>query len=167
MDWEGIALAISARLQNDYFFDALVVIALFALIRTVFLSRRITLLTRGKDGASLEGALNDMHDRLDRLTEHAKKTEEALNNLDGRMQSSVRAVEVKHFDPFQNAGGQQSFSTTLLNESGDGVVLSGIHARDGVRVYAKEVHSFASSRELSHEEQQSISEAKKKLDANA
>ncbi len=163
MDWQGIVLAIATRLQSDYVLDACIVVALFALLRTVLLSRRITLLTRGKDGASLESSLTDMHTKLDQLSEHAQKTETALNNLDARMQTALRAVEVQHFDPFQNAGGQQSFSAALLNESGDGVVFSGIHARDGVRVYAKEVHTFTSSRELSNEEDASIAAAKKLL----
>jgi hypothetical protein len=75
----------------------------------------------------------------------------------------VSGVSVKRFDPFQNAGGQQSFASALLNEKGDGVVLSGIHSRDGVRVYAKEVKKFASERELSEEETGAIAETKIKL----
>ena len=71
---------------------------------------------------------------------------------------------MKHFDPFQNAGGQQSFATALVSEKGDGVVVSGIHSRDGVRVYAKPIERFESKRELSNEEHEAIRDAKKVLD---
>jgi hypothetical protein len=134
-----------------------------ALVRTLFLSRRISLLTRGATGASLESTIRTLESRVTKLEAHATQSERALNNLDARVQSAVRAVSVRRFDPFQNAGGQQSFASALLDEHGDGVVLSGIHSRDTVRVYAKEVRAFTSTHELSEDERTSIADAKKKL----
>lgn len=143
--------------------SGLIVLVSFTLIQDFFLFRRFRKLMRGGDGSSLEGSIRSLITRTELLEAHAKKTEEALNNLDSRLQGSIRGVAVKRFDPFQNSGGQQSFATALLDEAGDGVVLSGIHARDGVRVYSKEVKKFVSERELSEEERGAIDEAKKKL----
>jgi hypothetical protein len=91
------------------------------------------------------------------------KSEKGFENLDQRLSTSVRSVAMKRFDPFAGAGGQQSFATAYLNEKGDGVIISGIHSRDGVRVYAKEISNFKSERELSEEERGAVEEAKKKL----
>ena len=66
------------------------------------------------------------------------------------------------FNPFKGtgAGGNQSFATALLNENGDGVVLSSLYSRERVSVYAKPVQKFSSEYELSGEEKQAIKSAK-------
>lgn len=133
------------------------------LIQTVLLTRRISALTKGSGAQSLESTITDTHARVAKLEERSKTVEAALNNLDQRISTAVRSVVVRRFDPFENAGGQQSFATALLDESGNGVVISGIHARDSVRVYAKDVAGFVSERELSTDEQKAIEDAKERL----
>ncbi|MBX9765463.1 DUF4446 family protein [Patescibacteria group bacterium] len=133
------------------------------LIAVLWLSYRLDVLTRGGDGKSLESTVSALSTRIQKLEQHAGAATEGLKNHEARLQRAVSGVSVKRFDPFQNAGGQQSFASALLNEKGDGVVISGIHARDGVRVYAKEVKKFASERELSEEETSAIAEIKTKL----
>lgn len=149
--------------RNDLILSGLAVLVLFSFIRTFFLSRRLTRLMRGGDGKTLEDTIKKLHERVSALEGHAETVERALENVDERLQTSLRGVAVERFDPFQNAGGQQSFATALLNEHGDGVVFSGIHSRDGVRVYAKEVATFTSERELSEEESRAIAGAKNTL----
>ncbi|MEK7613771.1 MAG: DUF4446 family protein [Patescibacteria group bacterium] len=142
--------------------SGLAVLLLYSLIRTSLLSRRLTKLTKGGDGKTLEGTIKKLGDRTTALETHAKTTEVALENVDERLQGAVRGVAVERFDPFGNSG-QQSFATALLNEKGDGVVLSGIHSRDGVRVYAKEIKQFKSERELSEEEAKAVAHSQKTL----
>ena len=141
----------------------LALLVLVLLIQTVLLTRRIGALTKGSGAASLESTITDTHTRVTKLEERSKTVEAALNNLDQRIGTAVRSVVVRRFDPFENAGGQQSFATALLDESGNGVVISGIHARDSVRVYAKDVKGFISERELSTDEQKAIEDAKERL----
>ena len=107
--------------------------------------------------------IKKLKNRVAILEMRTKKAEAALENVNARLATAIRGHSVERFDPFQNAGGQQSFSAALVTERGDGVVISGIHARDGVRVYAKPVSKFSSERELSEDEQRAIAEAKKKL----
>lgn len=165
MDLQSFQTLIVERVTTDPVLDVVLVLLIFALVRTVMLSRRITLLARGSSGKSLEGTIHGTADRVTALEAHAGKTETALNNLDTRLGGAVRGVAVRRFDPFQNSGGQQSFAAAFLDESGDGVVVAGIHARDGVRVYAKEIKKFASERELSEEEVLAVADARKKLGA--
>jgi hypothetical protein len=143
--------------------SGLAILVLFSLIQDFFLFRRLRRLVRGGDGKTLEGTIKKLQERVENLEAHAVKAEAAFENVDARLETSVRGISLKRFDPFQGAGGQQSFAAALLNEKGDGVVLSGIHSRDGVRVYAKDVSNFKSERELSDEERDSIEDAKKKL----
>ncbi len=163
VDLQSIQSLIIARLTSDPLIDIVLALLILTLIQTVLLSRRVSLLTRGEGGASLEHVIHSLTSDAAMLTDHAQKTEAAINNLDARLRQAVRGVAVRRFDPFQNSGGQQSFASAFLNEDGDGVVVSGIHARDGVRVYAKEVKKFASERELSSDEKSAIDSAKKKL----
>jgi hypothetical protein len=107
--------------------------------------------------------IKKLKDRVAALEKHAKTSEAALENLDARLQGAVRGVSIERFDPYQGAGGQQSFASAFVNERGDGIVVSGIHSRDGVRVYAKPVAAFKSERELSEEESRAIESARKKL----
>lgn len=143
--------------------SGLAILVTFSLIQDFFLFRRLRRLVRGGDGKTLEGTITKLTDRVAALETHAVKAEAAFENVDARLSTTVRGVSVKRFDPFQNASGQQSFAAALLDEKGNGAVISGIHARDGVRVYAKSVTKFKSERELSEEEQDAIEDAQKKL----
>ena len=140
-----------------------IVLALLVAVAIGLLSRRISLLTKGSDGKSLEGIIRALSSRVEKLEARAVNAEKLLADANRRLLRAVQGVSVKRFDPFQGAGGQQSFAAAFLNEKGDGTVVSGIHARDGVRVYAKEITAFASERELSEEEKNAIHEARSKL----
>jgi hypothetical protein len=141
---------------------ALLGIFTLVLLGIVFwLSHRLDRLTRGGNGNSIESTLVSLSERLKKLESHASGATKRLHNHEERIERAVSGVSIKRFDPFGGTGGQQSFATALLNEKGDGIVISGIHARDGVRVYAKEVKNFTSERELSEEERIAIDEARK------
>lgn len=150
-------------LQGNPVLSGLSILVIWALIQDFFLFRRLRRLVRGGDGKTLEGTIRTLQERVSVLEAHATKSELAFDNVDARLETCVRGISVKRFDPFGGEGGQQSFIVTLLDECGDGAVISGIHARDGVRVYAKGVKKFTSERELSTEEQDSIADAKKTL----
>lgn len=132
-------------------------------IHSISLSRRIKKLTAGANGASLESTIQGLDKRTSRLEGTERERARVIADIERRLARSMQGVSVERFDPFQQASGQQSFATALLNEHGSGVVISGIHARDGVRVYAKEVHNFTSDRELSEEEERAILKAQEKL----
>ena len=129
----------------------------------IYLAFRISKLTRGATGGSLETIINELHRGQLLHEKNIQGLQATAAEHHTRLLHAIRGVSTIRFDPFQNAGGQQSFATALLNESGDGVVISGIHARDGVRVYAKEIHAFVSERELSESETEAIAAARSKL----
>ena len=158
----GIEYAVSGLASNPIL-SGLAILVIYTLLQDFFLFRRLRRLVRGGDGKSLEGTIRKLDERVQSLESMAVKMSSEVAAMDARVSRSVQAVSVIRFDPFQNASGQQSFASALVSEKGNGVVLSGIHARDGVRVYAKPVRSFQSVRELSEEERDAIDEARSEL----
>ena len=53
-------------------------------------------------------------------------------------------------------GGRLSFSAAMLDDGGDGLVLTSIHGRTESRTYIKGVKSGATEASLSPEEQQAV-----------
>jgi hypothetical protein len=70
-------------------------------------------------------------------------------------------VSVVRYDAFGDMGGRLSFSAAMLDDGGDGLVLTAIHGRSETRSYIKGVKGGASEASLSPEELQAISYARK------
>jgi hypothetical protein len=68
-------------------------------------------------------------------------------------------VGLLRYDAFEDVGGRLSFSCALLDEHGNGVVLTSINGRQETRVYAKPVTAGTSSYNLSSEEGEAIRQA--------
>jgi hypothetical protein len=77
------------------------------------------------------------------------------------MRRAIRNVQTIRFDPFEGSGsGKQSFAIALLDDDGNGAVVSSLHARDNVRVFAKPISEFNSPHELSIEELRAIAQTR-------
>ena len=69
---------------------------------------------------------------------------------------ALRHLAVVRYDAFGDMGGHLSWSMALLDDSGDGVVLSSIHGRSDARTYAKNVSGWTANQQLSPEEEEAI-----------
>lgn len=118
----------------------------------LWLHRRLNRLFTGRGGQNLEELAFKFGAELAKLNRSQLEVERFLAEVDERLSNSVRHVRTARYNPFADRGGNQSFSTALLNEKGDGVILTGLHARDTMRVYAKPVRKHASDFELTAEE---------------
>ena len=49
----------------------------------------------------------------------------------------MQRVGFLRFNPFRDAGGDQSFALALADSEGNGFVVSSLHSRDVTRVYGK------------------------------
>jgi Protein of unknown function (DUF4446) len=70
--------------------------------------------------------------------------------------TALRHLAVVRYDAFGDMGGHLSWSLALLDDGGDGVVLTSIHGRSDSRTYAKNVSSWTASQQLSPEEIEAI-----------
>lgn len=117
------------------------------------LARRITRLFTGHGGQNLEELAINFGSELVKLDRSRQEIEKFLVAADQRLAGSLRHVRTLRYNPFPDQGGNQSFSTALIDEKGDGVIITGLHARDTMRVYAKPIRNRASDFELTAEEQ--------------
>jgi hypothetical protein len=73
---------------------------------------------------------------------------------------ALRHLAVVRYDAFGDMGGHLSWSMALLDDGGDGVVMTSIHGRSDARTYAKNISSWRCEQALSPEEQEAVKYAK-------
>jgi hypothetical protein len=139
-------------------FAVIVLIGAVAVLarRIARLDRRIETLTRGGDGSSLESTLQGHVDTVGTLARTVEELRTRSATLDRVQRRAIQRVGLVRFNPFEETGGNQSFALALLDQAGDGVVISSLHARAGTRVYGKAVAGGASEAALSDEEAEAL-----------
>ena len=108
---------------------------------------------------ALRGALEGQARSLQRLEEAIRQLAGADQRIAESLRGAVQRVSLLRYDAFDDVGGRLSFSCALLNERGDGVVVTSINGRQDTRVYAKPVIGGASEHNLSEEEEEAIRQA--------
>ena len=83
-----------------------------------------------------------------------------LAALRADLEQALRHVAVVRYDAFGDMGGRLSFSAAVIDDRGDGLVFSSIHARGESRTYAKGVVGGSSDATLTPEEQQALAAAR-------
>jgi len=107
----------------------------------------------------LRGILEAQARSLQRLEAAVRQLANEDVRLGERLSGAVQRVALIRYDAFEDVGGRLSFSCALLDERGDGVVMTSINGRQDTRVYAKPVHRGTSDYNLSEEEVEAIREA--------
>lgn len=72
----------------------------------------------------------------------------------------LQKVAILRYNPYNDTGGDQSFSFALLDGKLNGSILTSLHSRSGTRIYIKVVKKGESDLELSKEEREVLEEAK-------
>ncbi len=90
----------------------------------------------------------------------AKRTEERLGELERVARREVHRVGFIRYNSFNDVDSDLSFTLALLNNDGDGVVLTSIYSRDDTRTYGKAVRKFVPQQGASKEEQAAIAMAR-------
>lgn len=130
----------------------LLFVALVLIGWIIALERRIKRLTAGKQVASLEEIIGDLGEDVERIMLAWQKADERFTHIDERLKKQISHVKTVRFNPFADQGSNQSFATAIVNDHGDGVVISSLYARDKVSVYSKPVKSHQSEYDLTEEE---------------
>lgn len=90
------------------------------------------------------------------------QTKERISILEKDGLKNIQEIRLVRYNPYDETGGDQSFSVSLLDKQGNGIVLTSLHARSGTRVFAKPVKSGkAEDYKLSEEEQRVIEDTLK------
>lgn len=140
-------------------------VALLALLLAVAAQVRLARVRRdfaalGGDGRTdIARVAATQNHRIERLTTDVARLREDVAGAQDDVRQSLRNVAVVRYDAFSDVGGRLSFSAAIVDDLGDGIVLSSIHARGESRTYAKGIVGGRSSITLSPEEQQALASA--------
>lgn len=79
-----------------------------------------------------------------------------LNNFEKEGLGYIQRIELLRYNPYEDTGGDQSFTLAMLNEEGSGIVLTSLHARSGTRIFAKPVTEGRASKYQFSEEEETV-----------
>ena len=134
-------------------------------IVVVILALRVRVLRRAQRRA-FAGAERDLLEVVAEQREHLIAVGADVSELQVRadglrdlLRGTVSRVAVLRYDAFEDMGGALSFSAALLDEGGNGMVVSAINGRSETRSYAKNVVAGHSDHDLSAEEVEAIDAA--------
>jgi len=110
-------------------------------------------------GQNLDTLLQEYIQKMTHQEQRLNTIETKVSQIEMKLRSGVDRAELLRFRAFENVGSDLSFAIALLNQEGNGVVLSSIHNRDESRVYAKPIKEGLSTYSLTGEEKEVIDRA--------
>lgn len=141
-------------------------IVVFWLLAVTFLLTRLMAhyqgLTKDVSKKDLLSALNHLVNKTESNQEEIKAVRDHLLSEVKNNKNHLQRIGFKRFNPFTDTGGNQSFIFSLLDENGNGIVISSLHSRENTRIYAKKIENGrCPDQELSKDEAQIVKESLK------
>jgi len=136
------------------------VIVLIGIIWAVRTEKRLKRFFAGKKGKDLEQNILTLEENISKLQSAKENIEKELVEVNKKLKKSIRGLETIRFNPFPDQGSNQSFAVGMVNEDGDGVVLSSLYSRERMSIFAKPVKNGKSEYELTTEEKEVLKKAK-------
>lgn len=130
------------------------VVYLFTRLRA--LESESEMLIRDTEGHNIVELVNNSMLQVESMGREVDALVEKNDWMVKRLAGAVRNVGMVRFDAFRGLGGRMSFSVALLDDRGNGVVISSIYGRSESRIYTKPVIERGSKYELSPEEREAI-----------
>lgn len=104
-------------------------------------------------------SLGDITEYLKKLKESHEEISRGLKELKEENKKNLQKIGMVRYNPFQESGGEQSFSIAVLDGNNNGFVMTSLHYRESNRVYAKPIEQGKSKYQLSKEELEAINKA--------
>lgn len=133
-----------------------VALAAFAVLRMSRLYHSYGRLQAAEGRETIVDVMGRTMDEFTDLRDDVARLESALAATRRDLAMALRHVSVVRYDAFGDMGGRFSFSAALLDDAGDGLVITSIHARSETRTYLKGLQAGDSDITLSPEEQQAV-----------
>lgn len=131
-------------------------VGVIALIRVGRLHRSYALLQAGEGRETIVDVMARTIDEFHDVRDEVAQLDVLLAATRRDLAMALRHVSVVRYDAFGDMGGRFSFSAALLDDAGDGLVLTSIHGRSETRSYIKGLTSGSSDVDLSPEELQAV-----------
>lgn len=148
--------------QDTYVVMGSAVVSLVAILVAVISAKRAGgwkrryLAAFNNAGQTVEEVLIASRTAAEAAVRQGEALETRLSLLEQKQLYNFDKMGLVRFNPFEDTGADLSFSLSVLNDRGDGLVLTSLWGREEVRVYAKPVQQRESRYALSQEEKQAI-----------
>lgn len=142
---------------------ALALVGCFVLamrLRRLRADQRLVLGERREDLVAHAAGLARRVDELrDSVAAEGGRLDQRMGAAERRLDGAVSRSAVLRYDAFNETSGRQSSTVALLDDRGNGVLITAILQREQARVYAKPVVGGRSALDLSPEELAAMEEA--------
>lgn len=133
-----------------------IALASVALIRYSRLHRAYGLLQVAEGRETIVDVMGRTMEEFGDLRDDVARLEAGLTATRRDLAAALRHVSVVRYDAFGDMGGRFSFSAALLDDHGDGLIVTSIHGRSETRTYIKGLEKGGSDISLSPEEEQAV-----------
>ncbi len=124
--------------------------------------KKVKNFTVGKNGKSLEKSFIEINKNLDDYRNFKLEIKSYLEKVESRLQKSIQGHGSLNFSAFGGSeSGGKSFAVALVNEKGDGIIISSLSAREKTSIFTKEIKDWKSDIKLSEEEQDALTKSQK------
>jgi len=110
----------------------------------------------GKNAGDLEEVIKRLQTAMSLSREQQTSLEASLKNLSHNTSFAMQKLGLVRFNPFDDGGGNFSFSLALLDLHDTGVIITSMHGRQQNRIYTKTIQNGRCEIPLTEEEQQAI-----------
>lgn len=118
-------------------------------------------LVKGAGVHDLKKVLDKILDLVDKNSKNITSLEKETRFLRDEGLNYVQRMGLVRFNPFNETGGDHSFSLAVLNGKNSGFLITALHTRERTRVYLKALKDGKTEYELSDEEKRAIAKALK------
>ena len=97
--------------------------------------------------------IKEINEELEQNRIYHHKVDSVIADMSDKLRG-IKRVEIVRYNPYvdMGVGGNQSFSLAVVDQKGDGFILTSLYSRDKTRNLLKKIDSFAPDSELSAEE---------------
>ena len=151
------------KLDNVFslaFFVLVGIAILIGIVWAFITEKRLKRFFLGKKAKDLEDTIITLENDISQLKKAKERMEKDIATMNVKLKKSIRGLNTIRFNPFPDQGSNQSFAIGMLNEEGDGLVISSLYSRERMSVFAKPVKNGRSEYELTTEEKEALEKAK-------
>ncbi len=146
---------------SSVFFIVFGVVSISLLIWNLKLEKKWQRLFKETEEGSVDELLSLLIKRTDILYKNTQNHDVLLADIEERLKQAIKRTDIVRFNAWGDTTGAQSFAIALVDETGTGVIISTLYARDRMTVFAKKITAWESETELTEEEQTALLNQKK------
>ena len=142
-----------------YALGAIVIVIILWILR---LETKIKNIPSIKHNQNLNNQINLLQKNIENLNEFENQTNLEIKSINDEIKKTIKGISTIRFNPFKDGsvGGNQSFASAIVDDHGNGVIISSLYSRERVSVFAKPIKNWTCEYELSEEEKESLQKAR-------